>query len=31
MPDDLRAQIEPIHELVRLLGWAVLNVPGGGG
>jgi DNA polymerase-1 len=28
MPDDLRAQIEPIHELVRLLGWAVLNVPG---
>ncbi len=28
MPDDLRAQIEPIHEVVRLLGWAVLNVPG---
>ncbi|MBD3893189.1 DNA polymerase I [Hydrogenophaga sp.] len=28
MPDDLRAQIEPIHELVRLLGWSVLNVPG---
>lgn len=28
MPDDLRAQIEPIHEVVRLLGWAVLDVPG---
>ncbi len=28
MPDDLRAQIEPIHEVVRLLGWTVLNVPG---
>lgn len=28
MPDDLRAQIEPIHEVVRLLGWKVLNVPG---
>jgi DNA polymerase-1 len=28
MPDDLRTQIEPIHELVRLLGWTVLNVPG---
>ena len=28
MPDDLRAQIEPIHELVRLLGWKVLDVPG---
>jgi DNA polymerase-1 len=28
MPDDLRAQIEPIHEVVRLMGWAVLNVPG---
>ena len=28
MPDDLRAQIEPIHEVVRLLGWPVLNVPG---
>jgi len=28
MPDDLRAQIEPIHEVVRLLGWAVLNIPG---
>jgi len=28
MPDDLRAQIEPIHEVVRLMGWKVLNVPG---
>jgi len=28
MPDDLRKQIEPIHEVVRLLGWKVLNVPG---
>ena len=28
MPDDLRAQIEPIHEVVRLLGWKVLMVPG---
>ena len=28
MPDDLRTQIEPIHELVRLMGWTVLNVPG---
>jgi DNA polymerase I len=28
MPDDLRAQIPPIHEVVRLLGWAVLDVPG---
>jgi len=28
MPDDLRAQIEPIHQLVRLLGWKVLDVPG---
>jgi DNA polymerase-1 len=28
MPDDLRAQIEPIHEVVQLLGWKVLNVPG---
>jgi DNA polymerase I len=28
MPDDLRAQIEPIHEVVRLLGWTVLDVPG---
>ncbi len=28
MPDDLRSQIEPIHEVVRLLGWKVLHVPG---
>ena len=28
MPDELRSQIEPIHEVVRLLGWAVLDVPG---
>ncbi|MBV7543701.1 DNA polymerase I [Acidovorax sp. sic0104] len=28
MPDDLRAQIEPIHEVVRLLGWPVVCVPG---
>jgi DNA polymerase I len=28
MPDDLRGQIEAIHEVVRLLGWKVLNVPG---
>lgn len=28
MPDDLRSQIEPIHEVVQLLGWPVLNVPG---
>ena len=28
MPDDLRAQIEPIHEVVRLLGWTVLDVGG---
>jgi DNA polymerase-1 len=28
MPDDLRAQIAPIHEVVRLLGWKVLDVPG---
>ncbi len=28
MPDDLRAQIEPIHEVVRLMGWTVLAVPG---
>ncbi len=28
MPDDLRTQIEPIHELVRLMGWKVLDVPG---
>ncbi len=28
MPDDLRSQIEPIHEVVRLMGWRVLDVPG---
>ena len=28
MPDDLRRQIEPIHEVVKLLGWPVLEVPG---
>jgi DNA polymerase I len=28
MPDDLRLQIEPIHEVVKLLGWPVLEVPG---
>lgn len=27
MPDDLRSQIEPIHDVVRLLGWPVLHVP----
>jgi len=28
MPDDLRSQIDPIHEMVALLGWTVLAVPG---
>ena len=28
MPPDLRSQIEPIHEVVRLMGWHVLAVPG---
>ncbi|MEO6017745.1 MAG: DNA polymerase I [Polaromonas sp.] len=28
MPDDLRAQVEPIHEVVQLLGWKILDVPG---
>ena len=28
MPDDLSLQIDPIHEVVRLLGWPVLEVPG---
>jgi DNA polymerase I len=28
MPDDLRSQIEPVHEVVRLMGWPVLVVPG---
>src|SRR5947207_1173446 len=28
MPDDLSLQIDPIHEVVKLLGWPVLEVPG---
>ncbi|MFN9728754.1 DNA polymerase I [Acidovorax sp.] len=28
MPDDLRAQIDPIHDVVRLLGWSVLAITG---
>jgi DNA polymerase-1 len=28
MPEPLVEQIEPIHEVVRLLGWPVLEVPG---
>ena len=28
MPEPLAQQIEPIHEVVRLLGWPVLTVPG---
>ncbi|MGN6827395.1 DNA polymerase I [Paucibacter sp. M5-1] len=28
MPDALREQIAPIHEVVRLLGWPILEVPG---
>ncbi len=28
MPEDLARQIEPIHEVVKLLGWPVLMVPG---
>jgi DNA polymerase-1 len=28
MPDDLRKQIEPIHEAVRYLGWPILMVEG---
>jgi len=28
MPDDLRAQIEPIHEVIRLMGWPLLSVQG---
>ena len=28
MPPDLRSQIPPIHEVVALMGWKVLNVPG---
>jgi len=28
MPDALREQIAPIHEVVKLLGWPILEVPG---
>jgi DNA polymerase-1 len=28
MPPDLRSQIEPVHEVVALLGWKVMAVPG---
>ena len=28
MPEPLARQIEPIHEVIRLLGWPVLEVPG---
>src|SRR5690606_22204101 len=28
MPTDLAAQIDPIHEVVRLMGWPILEVPG---
>jgi DNA polymerase I len=28
MPEDLVAQLAPIHEVVKLLGWPVLEVPG---
>ena len=28
MPEDLAAQVVPIHEVVKLLGWPVLEVPG---
>ncbi|MGC8509202.1 MAG: 5'-3' exonuclease, partial [Thiomonas sp.] len=28
MPPELAAQIEPIHEVVRLMGWPLLEVPG---
>jgi DNA polymerase-1 len=28
MPPDLRSQIEPVHEVVSLMGWPVLTVPG---
>ncbi len=28
MPDDLRSQIEPIHEVMKLQGWPVVAVPG---
>ncbi|WP_305856937.1 DNA polymerase I [Balneatrix alpica] len=28
MPDDLRSQIEPLHEAIRLLGYPLLAIPG---
>ncbi len=28
MPEDLVQQIEPIHEVIRLMGWPVLELPG---
>ncbi len=28
MPDDLAAQIEPLHETIRALGWPLLCIPG---
>ena len=28
MPEDLARQIEPIHEVVKLLGWPVIELPG---
>ena len=28
MPSDLGAQIQPIHDAIRMLGWPVLTVPG---
>ncbi|WP_370451295.1 DNA polymerase I [Comamonas sp. BIGb0124] len=28
MPDALREQITPIHEVVRLMGWPLLDIPG---
>ena len=28
MPEDLRAQVQPIHEVVRLLGWPLLCIEG---
>ena len=28
MPDDLRTQIEPVHDVIRFMGWPVVAVPG---
>ena len=28
MPDDLRVQIEPLHGILKDLGWPVVSVPG---